>query len=59
MISSYKKNTFGAYHRHIREDWTAAHSERRDAFNEASSAEYLTQPGIPEGTVHLIIGEST
>ena len=29
VISSYKKNTDGAYHRHNREDWTAAQRVRR------------------------------
>ena len=58
VISSYKKNTDGVYHRHTREDWTAAQRERRDTFNDAAWAEYYVQPKIPEGTVHLIIGDS-
>ena len=58
MISNYKKNTDGAYHRHRREDWTAVQCERRDAFNDVTWAEYFTQPRIPEGTVHLMIGDS-
>ena len=52
VISSYKKNTDGAYHRHNRDDWTAAQRERMDDFNDASWAEYFTQPRIPGGTVH-------
>ena len=28
ITANYKKNTDGAYHRHNREDWTAAHRER-------------------------------
>ena len=47
MIASYKKNTEGRYHRH-----------RRDCFDDASWAEYYTQPRIPEGAVHLIVGDS-
>ena len=54
VISSYKKNTDGVYHRHNREDWTAAQREKRDAFH----AECFAQPSIPKGTVHLIIGDS-
>ena len=57
IIASYKKNTDGAYHRHNRMDWTAAQRARRDAFHDASWAECLTQPRIPEGAVHLIIGD--
>ena len=58
VISSYKKNTDGVYHRHSREDWTAAQRERRDAFHDAAWAVYFVQPRIPEGTIHLIIGYS-
>ena len=58
MISSYKKNVDGRYHRHNREGWTAAQRERRDAFHDATWAEYFVQPRIPEGTIHLIIGDS-
>ena len=58
VISSYKKNTDGMYRRHNREDSTAAQRERRDAFHDASWAEYFVQPRIPEGTIHLIIGNS-
>ena len=54
VISSYKKNTDGVYHRHNREDWTAAQREKSDAFH----AECFAQPSIPKGTVHLIIGDS-
>ena len=32
--------------------------ERRDPFHDASWVHYFTQPRIPEGTVHLIIGAS-
>ena len=45
IIASYKKKTDGAYHRHYRMNWTAA--------------QYFTQPRIPEGAVHLIIGDSS
>ena len=58
VISSYKKNVDGRYHRHNREDSTAAQRERRDAFYDATWAEYFVQPRIPEGTIHLIIGDS-
>ena len=58
VISSYKKNTYGVYHRHNREDWMAAQRERRDAFHDATWAEYFVQPKQPEGTVHLIIEDS-
>ena len=53
-----QKNTDGAYHSLNRVDWTAAKRARRDAFHDASWAEYLTQPRIPESAVHLIIGDS-
>ena len=56
MISNYKKNTDdAANHRYHREDWTAVQCEKRDAINEV---EYFTHPKIPEGTVHLTIGDS-
>ena len=58
IIASYKKNTDGAYHKHYRMDWTAAQHARRDAFHDASWDDYFTQPRIPEGAVHLIIGYS-
>ena len=58
VTSSYKKNTDGRYHRPNREDWTAAQRERRDAFHDATWAEYFVQPRIPEGTIHLIIWDS-
>ena len=58
VISSYKKNTEGRYHRHNRMDWSTAHRDRRDCFHDAAWVEYLTQPRVPEGAVHLIIGDS-
>ena len=39
-------------------DWTTAQRARRDCFHDAAWAEYFTQPKIPEGAVHLIIGDS-
>ena len=57
VIVSYKKNTDGRYHRHNRMDWNAAQRARRDCFHDAAWAEYYTQPRIPEGAVHLIIGD--
>ena len=39
-------------------DWTSAQRARRDAFLDASWAEYFMYPRIPEGAVHLIIGDS-
>ena len=56
-IASYKKNKDGACHRHNRIDWPAAQRARRDFFHDAAWAEYFTQPRIPVGAVHLIIGE--
>ena len=58
VIASYKKKTEGIYHRHNRMDWNAAQRARRDCFHDASWAEYYTQPRIPEGAVHLIVGDS-
>ena len=58
VISSYKKNTEGRYHRHNRMDWSTAQRVRRDCFDDAAWVEYLTQPRVPEGAVHLIIGDS-
>ena len=58
IIASYKKNTDGAYHKHKQMDWTTAQRARRDCFHDAAWAEYFTQPRIPEGAVHLIIGDS-
>ena len=49
IIASYKKNTDGGYHKHNRMDWTAAQRARKDAFHDASWAEYFTQLRIPEG----------
>ena len=57
VISSYKKNTEGRYHRHNRMDWSTAQRDRRDCFHDAAWVEYLTQPRVPEGAVHLIIGD--
>ena len=57
-IASYKKNKDGAYHRHNRRNWTAAQPARRDCFHDAAWVEYFTQPRIPDGAVHLIIGDS-
>ena len=56
VISSYKKNTDGAYHRHNREDWTAARSERRDAFNDASWARGQPDPSPDENPSALASG---
>ena len=50
--------TTGRYHRHNRMDWNVAQRARRDCFHDASWVEYYTQPRVPEGTVHLIIGDS-
>ena len=58
VISSYKKNTEGRYHRHNRMDWSTAQRVRRDCFHDATWVEYLTQPRVPEGAVHLIVGDS-
>ena len=58
IIATYKKNTDRAFHRHNRMDWTTAQRARRDCFHDAAWAEYFTQPKIPEGAVHLIIGDS-
>ena len=58
VIVSDKKNTEGRYHRHNRMDWNAAQRARSDCFHDASWAEYYTQPRIPEGAVHLIVGDS-
>ena len=58
VISSYKKNTEGRYHRHNRMDWSTAQRVRRHCFHDAAWVEYLTQPRVPEGVVHLIIEDS-
>ena len=58
VIASYKKNTEGRYHRRNCMDWNAAQRARRDCFHDASWAKYYTQPRIPEGAVHLIVGDS-
>ena len=52
VIASYKNNTDGRYHRRNCMDWNAAQRARRDCFHDAASAEYYTQPRIPEGAVH-------
>ena len=58
MISSYKKNTEKRYHRHNRLDWNSEQRARRDCFHDAAWVEYLSQPRVAEGAVHLIIGDS-
>ena len=58
VISSYKKNTEKRYHRHNRLDWSAEQKARRDCFHDAAWVEYLAPPRVPEGAVHLIIGDS-
>ena len=58
VISNYKKNTEGRYHRLRKEDMRSAQCEMRMVFNGASWAKYSLKPRIPEGAVHLIIGES-
>ena len=58
IIASSKKNTDCRYHRHNRMDWTTAQRARKNCFNDASWAEYYAPPRIPEGAVHLIIGDS-
>ena len=57
-ISIYKIDVKGRYHRNHKEDWTSAQMERRAALNEAACVVYLRKPRKPEGTVHLIIGDS-
>ena len=39
VISSYKKNTEGRYHRHNRMDWSTAQRVRRDCFHDAAWVE--------------------
>ena len=39
-------------------DWSTAQRVRRDCFHDAAWVEYLTQPRVPEGAVHLIVGDS-
>ena len=58
MISSYKKNTEKRYHRHNRLDWSSEQRARRDCLHDAAWVEYLSPPRVPEGAVHLIIGDS-
>ena len=58
VIASYKKNTEGRCHRHNRMDWNTTQRARRDCFHDAAWVEYYTQPRVPDGAVHLIIGDS-
>ena len=58
VISRNKKNTEGRYRKHNRIDWSAAQRERRDCFHDATWVEYFTHPRVPEGVVHLIVGDS-
>ena len=58
MISSYKKNTEKRYPRHNRLDWNAEQKARRNCFHDAAWVEYLAPPRVPEGAVHLNIGDS-
>ena len=58
VTSRYKKNTEGRYHKQNRMDWSTARRVRTDCFHDAAWVEYYTQPRMPEGTVHLIIGDS-
>ena len=58
VVSSYKKNTEGRYHRRNRMDWSTAQRVRSNCFHDAAWVEYFTQPRVPEGAVHLIIGDS-
>ena len=58
VISSYKKNTEGRCHRHNRLDWSAEQKARRDCFHDAAWVQYLAPPRVPEGAVHLIVGDS-
>ena len=57
MISKYKKNTNGAFHRRHSEEWTAVQREWWDVFKKAFWMEYFTQPRLRDGTVHLKIGD--
>ena len=58
VILSYKKNTEGRYHRHNRLDWRTEQKARRDCFHDAAWVQYLAPPRVPEGAVHLIVGDS-
>ena len=58
VILSYKKNTEGRYHRHNRLDWSTEQKARRDCFHDAAWVQYLAPPRVPEGAVHLIVGDS-
>ena len=39
-------------------DWITAQRVRRDCFHDAAWVVNLTQSRVPEGTVHIIIGDS-
>ena len=56
MIASFKKNTDGRYHNRM--DWDTGKRARRDCFHDAAWDEYNAQPRIPEGAIHLIVGDS-
>ena len=58
VVSSYKKNTEGRYHRNNRMDWNTAQRARSDCFHDTAWVEDLTQPRVTEDAVHLIIGDS-
>ena len=58
VIASNQKTTDGRYRRHNRMDLNAAQRARMDCFHDASWDEYYTQHRIPEGAVHLIVGDS-
>ena len=58
VILSYKKNTEGRYHRHNRLDWSTEQKTRRDCFHDAAWVQYLAPSRVPEGAVHLIVGDS-
>ena len=58
VILSYKKNTEGRYHRHNRLDWSTEQKARRDCFHDAAWVQYMAPPRVPEGAVHLIVGDS-
>ena len=58
VIATYKKKTDGRYHRQNLHNHRLSQRARRDCFYYAAWAEYYTQPRIPDGTVHLIIGDS-
>ena len=43
IISKYKKDINGRYHRHANGDWTSAQWRKKAAFNEATCVEYLAK----------------